>query len=158
MSAGNDVLNFPQTYILRTASEGDSSAIKALIRDVQINPMGLHWKNFLVAIDSQGQLIGCGQIKPHQDGSCELASIAVIEDWRQRGIASRIIKQLIDGHRGILYLTCRSPLELFYQRFGFHRITHKEMPPYFRRINNIAGLFNRSGLIKDTLLVMKRDP
>ena len=151
-------MNDPRIYILKNASEGDSNAIKALIRYVQINPMGLHWKNFLVAIDSQGQLIGCGQIKPHHDGSCELASIAVVEDWRQRGIASRIIMQLIDGHRGILYLTCRSPLGPFYQRFGFYRITHKEMPPYFRRINNIAGLFNKSGLIKETLFVMKRDP
>jgi len=151
-------LNDPQIYILRTASEGDSSAIKALIRDVQINPMGLHWKNFLVAIDSQGQLIGCGQIKPHHDGSCELASIAVVEDWRRCGIASRIINQLIEKHQGPLYLTCRSILESFYQRFGFYRITHNEMPPYFRRIDHIAGLFNKSRLIKDTLLVMKRDP
>ncbi|OGO29771.1 MAG: hypothetical protein A2Z16_14870 [Chloroflexi bacterium RBG_16_54_18] len=147
----------PQTYELQPASEGDSSAIKALIRAVQINPMGLHWQNFLVATDSQGQLIGCGQIKPHQDGSCELASIAVVVHWRRRGIASRIIKQLIDGHHGLLYLTCRSPLEPFYQRFGFYRIIHSEMPPYFRRIDRIAGLFNKSGLIKETLLVMKRD-
>lgn len=151
-------MNDLHIYTLRIASDGDSSAIKALIRDVQINPMGLHWKNFLVAIDSQSQLIGCGQIKPHQDNSCELASIAVVEDWRRRGIASRIIKQLIEGHDGLLYLTCRSTLETFYQRFGFYRINHKEMPPYFRRINSIAGLFNKSGLIKDTLLVMKRDP
>ena len=148
----------PQIYELRPATEGDSSAIKALIRAVQINPMGLHWKNFLVATDSQGQLIGCGQVKSHQDGSCELASIAVVEHWRKRGIASRIIQHLIDAHHGTLYLTCRSALGSFYQRFGFYRITNNEMPPYFRRINHIAGLFNKSGLIKDTLLVMKRDP
>jgi N-acetylglutamate synthase-like GNAT family acetyltransferase len=151
-------LSDPQTYELQPASEGDSSAIKALIRAVQINPMGLHWQNFLVATDSQGQLIGCGQIKPHQDGSCELASIAVVEHWRKRGIASRIIKQLIAGHNGLLYLTCRSPLEPFYHRFGFYRIAHNYMTPYFRRIDRIASLFNQSGLIRDTLLVMKRDP
>ena len=145
-------------YELRPAVEGDFRVIKALIRAVQINPMGLHWQNFLMATDSQGQLIGCGQIKRHQDGSCELASIAVVEHWRRGGIASLIINQLIDSHQGLLYLTCRSTLESFYQRFGFYRITLNEMPPYFRRIDRIAGLFNKSRLIKDTLLVMKRDP
>jgi N-acetylglutamate synthase-like GNAT family acetyltransferase len=154
----NDLLSDPQSYELHPAVEGYSSAIKALIRAVQINPMGLHWHNFLVATDSHGQLIGCGQIKPHQDGSCELASIAVVEQWRRCGIASRIINQLIEGHHGVLYLTCRSNLESFYQRFGFYRITHGDMTPYFRRIDRFASLFNKSGLIKDTLLVMKRDP
>jgi hypothetical protein len=104
-------LSEPKYFELRPAVEGDFGAIKALIRAVQINPMGLHWQNFLVATDSHGQLIGCGQIKPHQDGSCELASIAVVEHWRRGGIASRIIMQLIDGHHGLLYLTCRSTPE-----------------------------------------------
>lgn len=143
-------------FELRQATESDFPAIKSLIRQVQINPMGLHWQNFLIAVDSQGRMVGCGQVKTHQDGSFELASIAVVNDWRRQGIASRIIRQLLEAHPKTLYLTCRAELGTFYQPFGFQRIEVDEMPPYFRRISRLVSFFNKSGLIQDTLLVMRR--
>ena len=57
------------TITYRPAQASDEAAIKALIRTVNINPMGLKWQRFLVALDKNGQLIGCGQIKSHRDGS-----------------------------------------------------------------------------------------
>lgn len=143
-------------YQFRRATEHDFPAIKALIREVQINPMGLHWQNFLIAVDSQGRLIGCGQINAHQDGSYELASIAVVPDWRRVGIASQMILQLLESHPETLYLTCRAELGTFYQRFGFSVIDLDEMPPYFRRISRIVSFIRKSGLLQEGLLVMRR--
>ena len=146
------------SYELRAAAQSDFESIKALIHAVQINPMGLKWQNFLVAIDPQARLIGCGQVKSHGDGSLELASIAIVPEWRKRGIASAIIRQLLEEHPHTLFLTCRAHLEAFYIRFGFRTIESGEMPPYFKKISRLASLITRSGLIHDRLLVMRRVP
>jgi N-acetylglutamate synthase-like GNAT family acetyltransferase len=133
-----------QTFSLRPANNADAAAIKRLIYQVGINPLGLHWQNFILAIDEQGQMIGCGQIKRHFDSSRELASIAVVLGWRGRGVATAIIQELIRKENGVLYLTCRTGLTPFYQRFGFEPAKYTELPPYFRRIYHLSGVLQRA--------------
>ncbi len=144
-------------FELRLAGSKDFPAIRDLIRAVRINPLGLDWQRFIIAVDSAGRLIGCGQVKPHQDGSLELASIAVIPERRGQGIASSIIRDLTQSHPGPLYLTCRASLGNFYQRFGFRRLQPEEMPAYFRRITRMVRIARGLKLIPGDLLVMKRD-
>jgi hypothetical protein len=36
---------------------------------VRINPMDLDWRHFWLVVDQDDSLIGCGQIKPHSDGT-----------------------------------------------------------------------------------------
>lgn len=119
--------------------------------------MGIHWQRFVVAVDSLGEFIGCGQVKSHYDGSIELASIAVVIHWRNRGVATEIIKHLLVMHPRPIYLTCRERLGIFYSKFGFLVIQRQEMPPYFRRISRIASGIRRLGVIPESLLVMKLD-
>jgi N-acetylglutamate synthase-like GNAT family acetyltransferase len=145
--------------VIRVASAADQPAIRRIVRDANINPFSLDWRRFLVA-ERDGRIIGVGQVKPHGDGSRELASIAVLPDWRGRGIASAVIQALLARESGPLYLTCRSPLESFYLRFGFQRIERDEMSPYFRRISWVANpprfvarLFGQSEI---WILIMKR--
>ena len=129
-------------YILRPARETDAAAIKHLIRSVGINPMDLDWRRFVVAVDEQGQVIATGQIKPHQKGAIlELASIAVVEEHRGEGLARAIIEYLLKDSPRPLYLTCRSKLEPFYQRFGFQAISYEEMPGFYRRLSRLANVF-----------------
>ena len=64
-------------YHLQAATAEQETAVKSLIRAVHINPLGLDWRRFVVAVDEEGAVIGCGQVKPHGDGTRELASIAV---------------------------------------------------------------------------------
>ncbi len=54
-----------ENYTVRPALESESTQIKDLINLVGINPTGLDWKRFIVAVNDGGQVIGCGQIKPH---------------------------------------------------------------------------------------------
>jgi N-acetylglutamate synthase-like GNAT family acetyltransferase len=145
-------------FTLRPAVSDDFPAIRSLINAVHINPTGLDWRRFLVAISLQNELLGCGQIKPHADGSSELASIAVDERARGNGIARGIIAALLakEATRP-LYLMCRARLELFYLKFEFRVIPSDEMPPYFRRINQLARLFNRNAASEDRLIVMRLD-
>ena len=60
-------------FDIHPATAQHAAAIQSLVRSSGINPTGLAWQRFLVALDAAGELIGCVQIKPHRDGSRELA-------------------------------------------------------------------------------------
>ncbi len=143
-------------YRLRPATSSDAKTIRHIIHLVGINPTGLSWKRFIVAVDGQGTVIGCGQVKPHKDGSLELASIAVLPHWRGKGVARCVIEHLLEQHPGRLYLTCRSPLEPLYRKFGFKAIEYPDMPPYFQQVSRLAAIYNRLAHEEGHLSVMKR--
>lgn len=129
-------------FTLRPATAVDQPAIKTLIRTVGINPLGLDWRRFLVAVDAGGALIGCGQVKPHRDGARELASIAVEKAWRRQGVARAIIEALMAREAPPLWLTCASPRVPFYSRFGFSEVRDRDaMPADFRRMTRLFRLY-----------------
>jgi N-acetylglutamate synthase-like GNAT family acetyltransferase len=128
-------------FTLRPATEADSPAIRSLVREVHINPSGLHWKRFILAVTPDEKMIGCGQIKPHHDGTRELASLAVWPEYRRQGVARAIMAHLMVENPPPLYLVCRSELGMFYEKFGFRSVLHQELPPYFRRMMNVAKVF-----------------
>ena len=144
-------------FALRPATSADFPAIRGLIRLVQINPIDLDWQRFVIAVTPEGEMIGCGQVKPHGDGSRELASIAVTPPWRKQGVARAIIEYLTANEPGTLYLTCRANLGPFYTRFGFKAIEQQEMPPYFRRISRLMKALGVLHVVGERLLVMKRE-
>ncbi|HEY9152143.1 MAG TPA: GNAT family N-acetyltransferase [Anaerolineales bacterium] len=140
-------------FTLRPATEKDFPAIKELIHRVGINPMDLDWRRFVIAVDGSGKLLGCGQLKPHGPDLIELASIAVELDVRDQGIARAIIEHLVAQAPRPLYLTCRSRLGSFYEKWGFHSIEPDEMPPYFRRLSRLARMMGM--FFNEKMLVMK---
>src|SRR5690349_18712449 len=104
--------------MLRRALESESGQIAHLIHLVGINPTGLDWKRFLVAVDPSGKIIGCGQIKPHGRDILELASIGVLPEFRNKGVARAIIEELLstEKHRP-LYLMCMAHNGPIYEKF-----------------------------------------
>jgi len=141
---------------LRKAIKDDSAAIRSLVLEGGINPTGLDWPRFVVAEDESGAVIGCVQLKPHRDGSVELASLAVMKAQCGRGVARALIEQLITGQDGTLYLMCRSGLGPLYEKFGFHALEYDEMPRYFQRVSKLVGVVNAVRKTNETLLVMCR--
>lgn len=140
--------------VLRSATAADFPSIRSLIRRVRINPYGLDWRRFLVAVDSQGRLLACGQLKPHGRGVVELASVAVEANHRGQGLARMIIERLIaDGPRP-LYLTCRSSLGPMYSRWGFRELGMDEMPRYFQRLARVMSAITGIFPVGERLLVM----
>jgi amino-acid N-acetyltransferase len=140
-------------FTLREATESDARQIKDLIHLVGINPMGLDWKRFIVAVDARDQVIGTGQLKPHGTDILELSSIAVKPEHRGEGIARAIIEHLLKDGLRPLYLTCMPPLGPFYERFGFVSLPYDEMPRYFQRLSKLAQMVMT--LAGEKLLVMK---
>ena len=109
----------------------------------------------MVAKDGSGRLLGCGQLKPHGGGVVELASIAVEPDSRGQGIARAIIEHLLAQPPRPVYLTCRSSLGSFYERWGFQAIILDEMPPYFRRLARLVSLMTAGAWRGESMLVMR---
>jgi N-acetylglutamate synthase-like GNAT family acetyltransferase len=145
-------------FAIRPATREDYPAIRALIHAVHINPMGLDWRRFLVAVTPENELLGCGQVKLHSDGSREIASIAVHEQARGQGVARAIIEKLLVGEpTRPVYLMCRARLGALYAKFGFHTIGLDEMSPYFQRISRAERIFNANARPEDRLLVMRLD-
>jgi N-acetylglutamate synthase-like GNAT family acetyltransferase len=144
-------------YIIKPAVKEDSATIRAMVRQARINPTGLDWRRFLIAQTPEGVTVGCGQVKLHNDGSRELASIVVDPGFRGLGIARAVIMQLVARSEMPLYLMCRSNLGEFYRKFDFRLMKPDEMPPYFKRINSLVGIFSKFQKDGDSLLVMRRD-
>ncbi|HET9907962.1 MAG TPA: GNAT family N-acetyltransferase [Anaerolineales bacterium] len=142
-------------YTLRPARESESRAIKELIHEVGINPMGVDWKRFIVAVDAQDQIIGIGQLKPHGKDILELASIGVYPEYRGQGIARAIIETLLKDSPRPLYLMCESKNGGLYEKFGFLAISYEEMPRYFQRISKLAGLASTLARHDERILIMK---
>jgi N-acetylglutamate synthase-like GNAT family acetyltransferase len=143
-------------FVIRPATRQEFSEIRALIHAVHINPTGLDWRRFLVALSPDKTILGCGQIKPHFDGSRELASIAVKEHVRGQGVARAIIQELLNRETTRpLYLMCRARLEPLYVKFGFRAINQDEMSRYFQQISRAERLFNSKAPAEDRLMVMR---
>jgi predicted N-acetyltransferase YhbS len=79
----------------------------------------------------------------------------VLPEHRKLGIARAVIEHLLDDSPRPLYLTCVSSMGPFYERFGFYALKPDEMPRYFRRLSQLAGLVFTLAQRGETLLVMK---
>lgn len=140
---------------IRPARETEAGQIRDLIYLVGINPMGLDWKRFIVAVNDRDEMLGCGQLKPHGQDVLELASIAVYPEHQGKGVARAIIEYLLKDSPRPLYLMCQSSLGPLYEKFGFHAITYDEMPRYFQRLSKLAGLITTLAQRAERLLIMK---
>jgi N-acetylglutamate synthase-like GNAT family acetyltransferase len=150
-------------FSLRPAVDADLPLIREWVRDNGINPLGLDWERFTVAETSRDQVIGCVQLKPHRDGTLELASLVVAENWRGRGVARALVEHVLAdhsgsaNHNGSLYVMCRSGLGPLYEKFGFRELEEEEMPRYYRRITKLAGIINRFRDKDEYLMIMRQE-
>jgi N-acetylglutamate synthase-like GNAT family acetyltransferase len=138
---------------LRDATVEDQPTIRRIVRAANINPTGLDWPRFIVAEDG-GAIVGVGQVKPHRDGTRELASMAVLPAHQGQGIGTAVIEELLRRENGTLHLTCRPRLQGYYERFGFRRLEPRDYPPYFARM---LPIFNTVGrFFRVQIIVMRR--
>jgi N-acetylglutamate synthase-like GNAT family acetyltransferase len=144
-----------ENFSIRPALMVEFAQIKHLINLVGINPSGLDWKRLIVAVNENGQVIACGQIKPHGESIRELASIAVHPEFRGLGLARAVIEMLLSENPKPLYLMCMSNNGPMYEKFGFQVLTGKQLPRYFARIKKIFDLADFFKKYDEELLVMK---
>ena len=143
-----------ETYTIRLAHARDEATIQALIRAEHLDPLNVHWQNFLVAEDAEaGRIIGIGQVKPYRSGR-ELGSLVVVADRRQSGVGGAIIRALIARERGPLVLFCMAFREPYYAKFGFRRCELRDLPREFKLKYALGAIVTR--LVGRRLIVMQR--
>lgn len=132
------VLNPPQQYTnpiktsdiiqfmaeLRKARQADMMQINSVAKEYDLDSNDMSFEQFIVAEES-GRIVGFGRLLP-REGCVELGTIGVVEEYRGKGIAKKIIKELIDivqagrDRPQQIFLTTLIPS--FFEQFGFKRL------------------------------------
>lgn len=123
----------PPSLRIRPATHADEARIKAMIRQAQLYPFGIQWQRFIVA-EEAGEILGVVQLKKHLGGTLELGSLAVMPSRQKEGIGAKLIEALLAKAGAPVYLDCHISRESYYQRFGFRRLSWRELPLAFRGI------------------------
>ena len=124
---------------IRQATEDDQDGIVALVKSERLNPIGLRWENFVIALDG-GDVVGAAQIRNHKDGSRELGSLVVQQSWRGQGLAGSLIETLLAAERGRVFVITRDPLSSYFARWKF-RVAEKGRVPWPVKLNYYMGQF-----------------
>jgi amino-acid N-acetyltransferase len=117
---------------VRHAHAGDQAAIDALVRSEALNPNGIHWQRFRVAVRG-ATVVGAVQMRRHADGSRELGSLVVAREHRGRGLAAQMIEALLAEHSGPVHVVTARVNAPHYRRWGFASVAALRAPRAVRR-------------------------
>lgn len=115
-----------RVWRVRPARSEDIPSLEKLITSVGGDMEDLKAEQFVAAESKIGGVVGCGRLKPYV-GFCELASLAVWEEWRASGVGRGVVTELLKLHPGPIYLLCENDVVDFFRRFGFDLISTSEM-------------------------------
>lgn len=118
--------------VLRPATAADWNAVAALLQRLGLPLDGAqqHLPWLLLALDDTGQLLACAGVEPHGDVGL-LRSVAVAPAHQGRGLARRLVLQLVDdarrrGWRSLHLLTTTAPD--WFARLGFRHEDRTRAP------------------------------
>ena len=92
---------------------------------------GLDEDSLHALVSEQGKPIATARLKVNQDGSSVMARVAVSEESRGLGIASKLVSALIEHAKNIgvrsIEIHAHSYLRSYYEKFGFKFIQEVEV-------------------------------
>ena len=126
---------------IRPAEEGDMPGIRAVIARFpqQLIQRDLPRRvSFFVAV-IQGKIVGCCALQVYSKRLAEVRSLAVDPDFRDRGIASKLVEQCAKraASRGVKELFAVTGQMAFFERLGFATF-HREKTAMFLAITPAA--------------------
>lgn len=112
----------------RRPRELERSSIINILNVVSGDTSNIDLKKFLV-LECENRIIGCVRIK-EINGFFELASLAVLPEYRNQGIGTHLVKEilLIESNKRPIYLLCHQRNQLFYNRLGFSKEDPVDLP------------------------------
>lgn len=119
--------------------------VKQYISIFELDDRELNMSDFLVALENDC-VIGFGRIRNYGNYS-ELCSLGVIESERYKGIATLLVKSLINQSKNSVYAVTVIPY--FFQKSGFE-ICHQ----YPERLNEKKNYCTTSLPVEETYVVM----
>lgn len=115
----------------RKANVDDMPAIMNILNNVSGNIEDIDFRQFLIARDGS-KIVGCVRIQD-VGGFLELASLAVLTEYRKMGIGSSLIRQILGNTtQRPVYLFCNKKNEGFYNKFGFIKEEIENLPEILR--------------------------
>jgi amino-acid N-acetyltransferase len=125
--------------VVRPATIGDMRLVEPLInrfaqRSLMLpkthDQLARLFREFVVAVDGNGELLGCGALRVYTESLAEIASLAVAEHAHGRGIGRAVVERLVEEARtlGIGTVFALTLQEEFFHRSGFATVP-KEMFP-----------------------------
>jgi N-acetylglutamate synthase-like GNAT family acetyltransferase len=103
--------------VVRRALALDWPRIVSLARECGLDYAGMEADEFWVA-EEAGRVLGIVALKTHAECR-ELCALGVDAAWRGRGIGARLVRHLLGGVDGDVYLATVIPE--FFERLGFER-------------------------------------
>lgn len=124
---------------IRSAKLADAPAITELINHFAKQGLMLpkslvqvyeHLREFLVAEEEDGTIVGCGALRLMWHDLAEIRSLAIAERAQGKGIGRRIVEQLIEEARtmGLARLFVLTYQEEFFRRVGFEVVAKQYFP------------------------------
>jgi N-acetylglutamate synthase-like GNAT family acetyltransferase len=146
---------------IRRATVGDQAAISRLVRQARLNPRGLDWRRFVIA-EAGGAPVGAAQVRRHPDGCRELASLVVLSEHRDRGVAARMIDALLTDEPGPVFTLVDRRYAQHFARWDFHPVDPADLPRSMTRQLRIGRLVTAIGSLlvhrRIRLLPLRRPP
>jgi amino-acid N-acetyltransferase len=124
---------------IRPARVSDVPAIQELIRTFADRKLMIRRslgelyesiREFFVATDDAGQVIGCAALHVFWDDLAELKCLAVSERAQGRGVGRRLVEACWDSARELEIKTVFTLTYVaeFFERCGYHRVEKTELP------------------------------
>jgi amino-acid N-acetyltransferase len=146
---------------LRKASLSDIGAIKALINGYAAQGIMLprtdlelaeHIRDFTLAVDAAGALLGCGALHIYTPTVAEVRSLAVAPEVKTKGIGRAVVAALLEEGRefGLSGIFAFTYVPEFFGKLGFAEVDRGALPlkawkdclrcPKFQACDEIAVL------------------
>ncbi len=127
-----------QPFTLHLVSWRDGEPLLRAVREAvfmreQGVPAELEWDELdessrhVLALNAQGVAIGCGRIVPPvSDGPAHIGRMALLPEWRGKGVGSALMEHLLEyarsQHYVLIELNAQTQAVAFYQRFEFTEV------------------------------------
>lgn len=89
-----------------------------------------HLKEYVVAVDAEGAVVGTGSLKVYSTELAEIAALAVRDDQQGKGVGKALVEALVVEARAMglktMFGLTRKPL--FFMRLGFNVVEKEEFP------------------------------
>lgn len=99
----------------------ESYAERGLLRHRALDEIDRTIEDFVVAVDCDGRVVGCGALRIHSEALAEIAALAVEEGLHGRGVGECIVRVLESEARmlGIRRVFARTFQHGFFHKLGF---------------------------------------
>lgn len=118
---------------VRDAKNRDEVWLLDHIEEMGLDDRSFRSRDYAIAVNEEtNERAGFGRIRIHSDDDiCELASVGVLEPWREQGVGAHVVERLIEeaGDEGFESVYAVTSAVDYLAQFGFEPVDTGSLPP-----------------------------